>query len=76
MAQVDPPTDPAAFVHRIGRTARAGQAGKALVLLLPHEDGYLPFLEKRGIDLQDLNRARNSLKWLKNGLKWIKIAAF
>ena len=34
---MDPPTDPAAFVHRIGRTARAGQSGKALVLLLPHE---------------------------------------
>ena len=52
--QVDPPTDPAAFVHRIGRTARAGQSGRALVLLLPHEDGYLPFLEKRGIQLEEL----------------------
>ena len=48
-------------MHRIGRTARAGQAGQALVLLLPHEDGYLPFLEKRGIDLQELKEA---LKWL------------
>ncbi|CAK9082324.1 ATP-dependent RNA helicase DDX55 (DEAD box protein 55) [Durusdinium trenchii] len=54
IVQVDPPTDPAAFVHRIGRTARAGQSGKALVLLLPHEDGYLPFLEKRGIQLEQL----------------------
>jgi len=54
IVQVDPPTDPAAFVHRIGRTARAGQSGRALVLLLPHEDGYLPFLEKRGIQLEEL----------------------
>ena len=54
IVQVDPPTDPAAFVHRIGRTARAGQSGRAVVLLLPHEDGYLPFLEKRGIQLEEL----------------------
>ncbi|CAE7602932.1 DDX55 [Symbiodinium sp. CCMP2592] len=52
--QVDPPTDPAAFVHRIGRTARAGQSGRAVVLLLPHEDGYLPFLEKRGVRFEEL----------------------
>jgi hypothetical protein len=25
-----------------------------VVLLLPHEDGYLPFLEKRGIQLEEL----------------------
>jgi len=57
IVQVDPPTDPAAFVHRIGRTARAGQSGRAVVLLLPHEDGYLPFLEKRGVRFEELPQA-------------------
>eukprot|EP00437_Effrenium_voratum_P035148 CAMPEP_0181464176 /NCGR_PEP_ID=MMETSP1110-20121109/35295_1 /TAXON_ID=174948 /ORGANISM="Symbiodinium sp., Strain CCMP421" /LENGTH=509 /DNA_ID=CAMNT_0023588897 /DNA_START=100 /DNA_END=1629 /DNA_ORIENTATION=- len=54
IVQMDPPTDPAAFVHRIGRTARAGQSGRAVVALMPHEDGYLPFLEKRGIQIEPL----------------------
>jgi len=31
--QFDPPTDPKAFSHRCGRTARAGKKGKAVVLL-------------------------------------------
>lgn len=33
--QYDPPQDPNVFVHRVGRTARMGQSGNALVLLLP-----------------------------------------
>jgi len=52
--QFDAPVDPAAFVHRIGRTARAGQCGRSLVLLLPHEDSYVPFLQQRGIALEGL----------------------
>ena len=36
---------PRAFVHRCGRTARMGQAGKAVVMLLPSEAAYVEFLE-------------------------------
>jgi len=54
IVQFEAPVDPAAFVHRIGRTARAGQSGKAVLLMLPHEDGYRPFLEQRGIHLEEL----------------------
>lgn len=40
--QVDPPVDPRAFGHRIGRTARAGRSGKAVVLLNQgKEEGYV-----------------------------------
>ena len=32
------------FVHRCGRTARIGNAGNALVFLLPTEDTYINFI--------------------------------
>lgn len=41
--------DPAAFVHRVGRTARMGRSGSALVLLLPHETTYVDFLKIRKV---------------------------
>jgi hypothetical protein len=47
--QVDPPQDPAAFVHRVGRTARAGRAGAALVFLTPAERTYVEFLRLRKV---------------------------
>ncbi|ESL12059.1 ATP-dependent DEAD/H RNA helicase [Trypanosoma rangeli SC58] len=40
----DPPTDPACYVHRIGRTARIGNVGDSLLFLMPHEAGYVPYL--------------------------------
>lgn len=37
--QFDPPDDPREYIHRVGRTARAGSKGKALLFLLPSELG-------------------------------------
>ncbi len=34
----DIPTDPEAYVHRIGRTARAGRSGKAILFVTPREE--------------------------------------
>lgn len=42
--QWDPPSNAAAFVHRVGRTARQGNEGNALIMLLPTEDAYVDFL--------------------------------
>ncbi|QLL33807.1 hypothetical protein HG536_0F01320 [Torulaspora globosa] len=40
--EVDPPFSTEDHLHRIGRTARAGQSGEALLFLLPgEEEGYL-----------------------------------
>lgn len=33
--QYDPPQDPNVFVHRVGRTARIGRQGSAIIFLLP-----------------------------------------
>eukprot|EP00588_Corethron_pennatum_P010927 CAMPEP_0194266580 /NCGR_PEP_ID=MMETSP0169-20130528/1441_1 /TAXON_ID=218684 /ORGANISM="Corethron pennatum, Strain L29A3" /LENGTH=691 /DNA_ID=CAMNT_0039007299 /DNA_START=68 /DNA_END=2143 /DNA_ORIENTATION=+ len=52
IVQFDPPTDPKAFVHRVGRTARAGAAGSSLVLLQRHEESYVDFLRGRGVPLE------------------------
>jgi ATP-dependent RNA helicase DDX55/SPB4 len=43
--------DPAAFVHRVGRTARMGRSGSALALLLPNESSYVEFLRLRKVPL-------------------------
>ncbi|GAA5855453.1 hypothetical protein JCM8547_007836 [Rhodosporidiobolus lusitaniae] len=53
VVQVDPPVDPRVFGHRVGRTARAGRSGKAVVLLNKgREEGYVDFLNVRKIPLQ------------------------
>lgn len=44
--QWDPPSNAASFVHRVGRTARQGNEGNSLIMLLPHEDAYVDFLKR------------------------------
>ena len=39
--QFDPPSDPKAYSHRCGRTARAGRSGRAWVLLVGREAEYV-----------------------------------
>jgi ATP-dependent RNA helicase DDX18/HAS1 len=42
--QYDPPDECAEYIHRVGRTARAGGSGKALLFLLETELGFLKYL--------------------------------
>ena len=42
----DVPYDPEAYVHRIGRTARAGRAGTAITFVTPRERGHLRTIER------------------------------
>jgi len=35
--QIDPPADPKDYTHRAGRTARAGDSGLVVTLVLPHQ---------------------------------------
>lgn len=44
--QYTPPQDPAFFVHRVGRTARAGKHGESVLLVEPSESAYIPFYEE------------------------------
>jgi ATP-dependent RNA helicase RhlE len=42
----DLPVDPESYVHRIGRTARAGKTGRAISLCTPEERGTLARIER------------------------------
>lgn len=43
------------YLHRVGRTARIGKAGSALLLLQPSELGFLDVLRGRGLtDLREM----------------------
>ncbi|KAI9004101.1 P-loop containing nucleoside triphosphate hydrolase protein [Gaertneriomyces semiglobifer] len=55
IVQYDPPTDVKDYVHRIGRTARLGREGQAILFLLPSEAEYLAILQKQGFSVQNSN---------------------
>jgi len=42
----DAPTDPESYVHRIGRTGRAGSTGEAILFVTPREKRLLNLLER------------------------------
>ncbi|KAI0350204.1 P-loop containing nucleoside triphosphate hydrolase protein [Trametes cingulata] len=46
IVQYDPPDVPRDYIHRVGRIARAGKAGKSLLFLLESELGFLRFLQE------------------------------
>ncbi|CAG8765067.1 18653_t:CDS:2, partial [Racocetra persica] len=47
--QYDPPTDLKDYVHRVGRTARLGKQGDAILFLLPSEIEYIHVLRSHEI---------------------------
>lgn len=63
VVQLDPPNEKGVdeYLHRIGRTARVGEEGESWLLLLPSEEGCIPFYESqmgskvRRIELQRSN---------------------
>jgi len=50
--QVDPPADHKDYLHRAGRTARAGEDGTVVTLALPHQKRQMQRIaEQAGVDL-------------------------
>ncbi len=50
VVHIDPPNDPKDYLHRAGRTARAGEAGTVVTLVLPRQRaGTFALLEKAGV---------------------------
>jgi len=49
IVQYDAPCEVTDYVHRVGRSARAGNAGHAIIFLLPSEEGYIDILKSHGL---------------------------
>ncbi|KVI07044.1 DNA/RNA helicase, DEAD/DEAH box type, N-terminal [Cynara cardunculus var. scolymus] len=61
IVQYDPPQDPNVFIHRVGRTARLGRRGSAIVFLLPKEEAYVEFLRIKRIPLEEKTCSEDAL---------------
>ncbi|KAK9449103.1 P-loop containing nucleoside triphosphate hydrolase protein [Limtongia smithiae] len=54
--QMDPPYDPAMFLHRSGRAARAGRHGEAIVFLTRgREEGYVQLMQVKKVHMRESN---------------------
>lgn len=53
--QFDPPVNPKEYIHRVGRTARAGLKGEAITFLQPSELAYLQLLKECGLELKKID---------------------
>ncbi|GAA0068765.1 DEAD/DEAH box helicase [Clostridium sardiniense] len=58
---IDIPVEKEAYVHRIGRTGRAGTSGKSITFITPYENKYLDRIEEYiGFKIDDYNEVENS----------------
>ena len=57
--QWTPPKDPAYYIHRIGRTARAGKKGGALLFLSESESAYIELLRTRNVAITEITLEKN-----------------
>jgi ATP-dependent RNA helicase DDX21 len=47
VVQCEPPKDPETYIHRSGRTGRAGETGISVTLVDRRKEGLVPFIERR-----------------------------
>ncbi|VDD79419.1 unnamed protein product [Mesocestoides corti] len=69
IVQYDPPDDPKDYIHRVGRTARAGKSGNALLILRPHELGFLDVLRESKVRLVEYEVAASKVADVQSALE-------
>ncbi|KAK9142136.1 hypothetical protein Syun_011536 [Stephania yunnanensis] len=67
--QYDSPGEASEYVHRVGRTARLGEKGDALLFLQPVEMDYLQDLTKHGVVLEEFSLLKVLDKFLMHNQK-------
>lgn len=70
--QYDPPDDPREYIHRVGRTARAGSTGKALMFLLPQETGFLQYLRQCKVPLNEYEFPSNKIANIQSQVNFLQ----
>lgn len=60
--QYDPPQYSDSFVHRIGRTARAGRNGESILFLTEPEVPYISFLRGKKVEIKEM-KSDSVLNW-------------
>ena len=64
IVQYDAPCEASDYIHRVGRTARMGAQGEAILFLEQAEEPYLKILESKGlINMQKMNFQRIIQHW-------------
>lgn len=70
--QADCPEDVDTYIHRVGRTARYGRAGRAVTFLCPTEEaGMLAKLEAKKVPIQKINVKQNKKMSIENQIQGI-----
>ena len=77
VVQYDAPFSTDDYIHRVGRTARAGLRGRAVLFLLPNEAEYIKVLETaQGVDCipsisyESLLTRALGTRWMEKAAKW------
>jgi ATP-dependent RNA helicase DDX21 len=47
VVQIEPPKDPETYIHRSGRTGRAGKTGISVTLVDRKKEGLIPYIQKK-----------------------------
>jgi len=72
IVQYDPPDDPRDYIHRVGRTARAGGRGKSLLFLLSSELGFLRYLKQAKVPLNEYEFAKGKIANIQTQVRMTK----
>jgi ATP-dependent RNA helicase DDX18/HAS1 len=73
IVQFDPPDDPRDYIHRVGRTARAGKVGKSLLFLLESELGFLRFLKEAKVPLNEFTFPADRISNVQSQVRLLKL---
>ena len=60
--QYDPPQWSDSFVHRIGRTARAGRKGQSIIFLTESEQSYVSYLHAKKVEINEFKKQSSDEK--------------